>query len=529
MTLEQMLSWCIGLSCVLMMFASLRNSGIKSLWFWKSLILLGLCLVSIFSLVPGIFPLLVGAWLILLMIPILGFNQLQRQVSQGKYQSAQTFAQVMKYLHPGDGWPEYPDILQALVLVQAGKNDLAATILKRYQQSPSPLAIHAMIALFRIERRWQDCINWIEALPRSLHWQTSPALITAYARSLGELQQYERFFLVVEANLKNLQKRPKEFSQLTLMALAFGGQLQQLHEYLGQPTNQYLAETQSYWLGTAAMTAGRMDIAQTQFNQLASQTQDLALKQAVKQRLRSPLGPTQKYLSETVRLGFQNLEFCNSAQLSRYDFGQQNIGQFWVTWMFLAANLAMFGVEVVKGGTENHLVLYKLGGLWPADVWAGQYWRLITVNFLHSGALHLAMNMMGLLILGPFIERVLGWFKFFVIYSISGLGAAIGIAYAPLWFGTQPEFTVGASGAIMGLVGAIAAVTLWGWLVERVSIAAKRFKTVMFMIGIQIAFDFSTPQISTTGHLSGLVVGFVVTLLVIGLFGFKEPSNRSLA
>jgi rhomboid protease GluP len=139
------------------------------------------------------------------------------------------------------------------------------------------------------------------------------------------------------------------------------------------------------------------------------------------------------------------------------------------------------------------------------------------------------MNMMGLLILGPFIERVLGWFKFFVIYSISGLGAAIGIAYAPLWFGTQPEFTVGASGAIMGLVGAIAAVTLWGWLVERVSIAAKRFKTVMFMIGIQIAFDFSTPQISTTGHLSGLVVGFVVTLLVIGLFGFKEPSNRSLA
>ena len=139
------------------------------------------------------------------------------------------------------------------------------------------------------------------------------------------------------------------------------------------------------------------------------------------------------------------------------------------------------------------------------------------------------MNMMGLLVLGPFIERVLGWLKFFVIYSASGIGAAVCIAYIPLWLNTEPEFTVGASGAIMGLVGAIAAVTLWGWLVERVSIAARRFRTVMFMIGIQMAFDFSTPRISITGHLSGMVVGFVVTLLVIMIFGFKEPSTRSIA
>lgn len=529
MTLTQIIYWCIGISCGSMMLVSLRNSGLKSLWFWKSLALLGLCVVSALNGMPGLLYVTLVVWIVFFVIPSLGFNRVQRDVAQGQYQSALPLARVLGYLHPGDGWPEYPDILQALILVQAGKHDLAMTILRRFQRSYSPLALHAMITMFRIERRWQDCVDWIEALPSSLRWQTSPSLITAYARSLGELQQYERFFLVIEANLKNLQKRPKEFNQLTLMALAFGGQWETLQQFFGHPTNRFLAETQSYWLGTAAMAAGRMDLAQAQFQQLADQTQDPALKNAVQGRLRSPLAPTHKYISETVRQGFTHLERGTPAMTSRYDFGQQHRGVFWVTWVLLAANLAMFVLQIQRGGAENNLVLYNLGGLWPADVWAGQYWRLITVNFLHSGALHLGMNMMGLLILGPFIERVMGWLKFFVIYSASGVGAAVCIAYIPLWFGTQPEFTVGASGAIMGLVGAIAAVTLWGWLVERVSLAAKRFRTILFMIGVQLAFDLSTPRISITGHLSGMVFGFVVTLVIIMLFGFKEPATGSVA
>ncbi|MEM9137176.1 MAG: rhomboid family intramembrane serine protease [Cyanobacteria bacterium P01_F01_bin.42] len=512
--------WFIGSTCVLTLTAALRNGGLRSLWLWESLGMLGLC---VFAATTGSLQgLTIFAWVVLFLTPILGFSYLQQQVAAGKYGISISVAVALSYFHPGDGWKDYPDILRALMLVQEGRADVALAVLKRFRNSLEPMALHATITAFRLERRWQECIDWIDTLPPP-QWTKNPSLVAAYVRSLGELQQYTRLFELVEAQWEQFTRQPKAFSQALLIALAYGGQMQGLQRFFAQPHNRFQAETQTYWMATAAMTSGRLSVAQAQLEQLRRQTQDEGLRQAITNRLRSPLKPSQPFISEDLQTQLHQFEQVHVSS-SRYDFGQRHTGKFWLTWTLLAANLVMFGLEVMRGGSQSSEVLYSLGGLWPPAVWAGEYWRLISANFLHSGTMHLAMNMMGLLILGPFLERVLGVLRYFLIYSASGLGAALCIAFLPLWLGTEPEFTVGASGAIMGLVGAIAAVTLWGWLVDRVAIAAKRFRTVLLMIGLQIAFDFSTPQISRTGHLSGMAVGFLVTLIVIALFGFKKSA-----
>src|SRR5438105_168069 len=91
-----------------------------------------------------------------------------------------------------------------------------------------------------------------------------------------------------------------------------------------------------------------------------------------------------------------------------------------VTWSLVTLNLVMLIVEIFKGGTTNSSTLLRLGA---AEMWTvreGQWWRLLTANFLHAGVLHLVINMLSLLIIGPFIERMLGRIGCALLYLLSG-------------------------------------------------------------------------------------------------------------
>src|SRR5207245_7902717 len=95
--------------------------------------------------------------------------------------------------------------------------------------------------------------------------------------------------------------------------------------------------------------------------------------------------------------------------------------------------------------------LFNLGALFPPAVTFGhQYWRLITAMFLHAGLLHLALNMYALYLFGYLIEDAFGRPQFLAIYFITGfLASAASFAFGPVG-----EVGVGASGAILGLLGA---------------------------------------------------------------------------
>ena len=180
--------------------------------------------------------------------------------------------------------------------------------------------------------------------------------------------------------------------------------------------------------------------------------------------------------------------------------------------VFILLNVAAFCIELRRGALANPVILHRLGALdFGAVIEHGEFWRLFTALFLHYNLLHLAFNLFALYVLGPPLEKIIGSLRFAVYYLISGLGSTAGVVALTLLGIVQPAELVGASGSVMGIVGAWA-----GFLLRHRHVwqARQRLLNILMIIVIQIAFDISTPQVSTSAHLCGLVTGFALGLVL---------------
>ena len=140
-----------------------------------------------------------------------------------------------------------------------------------------------------------------------------------------------------------------------------------------------------------------------------------------------------------------------------------------------------------------------------------EYWRLFTALFLHGGFLHLGFNLFALYVLGPPLERAIGTVRFAACYLISGLVSSAGVVALTVMGLVQVAQVIGASGCIMGIVGAWAGFLLRN---HHAPLARQRLANIALIVAIQIAFDLSTPQISMAAHLCGLVAGFFLGLML---------------
>jgi membrane associated rhomboid family serine protease len=183
-----------------------------------------------------------------------------------------------------------------------------------------------------------------------------------------------------------------------------------------------------------------------------------------------------------------------------------------VVLTLLILNALMFLVEVTQGGSTNPETLHRLGELEPGAVWANhEYWRLLTALFLHYGPLHLAFNLYALSIIGPGLEQAIGGVRFAICYLVAGIGSSAGVVLLRAVHLTKADELVGASGCVMGIVGAWAGFLLRN---RNAPLAGQRLQNILVIVAIQTAFDLSTPQVSMGAHLSGLVTGCIVGLLI---------------
>jgi rhomboid protease GluP len=181
--------------------------------------------------------------------------------------------------------------------------------------------------------------------------------------------------------------------------------------------------------------------------------------------------------------------------------------------MLIVLNVLVFAAEILLGGATNGGVLYRLGALFPAAVRAGEWWRLAASLFLHFGMLHLAMNMLALGFLGPFMEFALGPRKFLFVYLLAGIGS-MGVVMVFASGPTGQQMTVGASGCVMGLIGATGAFMLRGWRAEKALAAKRRLMAMFAIVAMQTVFDGLVPNVSMAAHLSGVVIGFSAIMLL---------------
>ena len=164
-------------------------------------------------------------------------------------------------------------------------------------------------------------------------------------------------------------------------------------------------------------------------------------------------------------------------------------------------------IRIVPGPFTSHGFAFELSRQ------GGDWWRLVASLFLHFGMLHLSMNMLAMWVLGPFVELALGFRRFILVYLLAGIGSMVMV----MAVGSGPrgeQMTVGASGCIMGLVGATGGLMLRGWLREKSRSARGRLLAMVMIVATQTMFDSLVPQVSMTGHLSGAMLGLALTLLV---------------
>ena len=183
-----------------------------------------------------------------------------------------------------------------------------------------------------------------------------------------------------------------------------------------------------------------------------------------------------------------------------------------VVLTLILLNVAAFLFEISFGDWNDPEVLHQIGALEPFSVVVrGEYWRLLTALFLHGGFAHLLFNVFALYVLGPPLERSIGAVRFAFCYLLSGLASSAGVVFLTVFGLVQVAQLVGASGCIMGIVGAWA-----GFLLRHrhAPHAKQRLANIFMIIVIQTAFDLSTPQVSMTAHLCGLVAGFFLGLVL---------------
>jgi rhomboid protease GluP len=178
-----------------------------------------------------------------------------------------------------------------------------------------------------------------------------------------------------------------------------------------------------------------------------------------------------------------------------------------LVYLLVALLGTTIGVPPTEGLVQQPGQILSLGALIPALVAQGEAWRLITSAFLHSGFVHLALNMLSLYFLGSFAEISFGRSRFLALYFISGI--ASGIAY--LYFGAFNAPAVGASGAIFGLLGGV-----FGFAIRRGTFSTRNpvISQLLILTALNLFLGATIPGVSNTAHIGGLVGGLVFGYLM---------------
>ena len=172
-----------------------------------------------------------------------------------------------------------------------------------------------------------------------------------------------------------------------------------------------------------------------------------------------------------------------------------------VTWALVGVNVLVYLITVAQGTGINNPggSLFTKWVLFGPAVAHGDWWRLITAAFLHANVLHIGLNMLALIWLGAPVERYLGHLQYLGLYLVSGLAGSAGALIA-----TPLGVTVGASGAIFGILGAL--------LIIEYQATGRIVGQAFTLILINLVFSFTFSGISVGGHIGGLIGGIVATL-----------------
>lgn len=184
-----------------------------------------------------------------------------------------------------------------------------------------------------------------------------------------------------------------------------------------------------------------------------------------------------------------------------------------ITYTLILINIVIWLCMIIYLNRFSDVKLLEVGGLVHFNVVHGEWYRLISSMFLHFNFEHILMNMLSLFIFGKIVESIIGSWRMLIIYIISGLYGN----FVSLSFNTT-TISVGASGAIFGLIGSIFVIMYLSKNFNK-----KMIGQLLIALVVLIVFSLFMSNINIMAHLGGFISGVLITLI-----GYYFKTQRSL-
>lgn len=507
MDANYLLIWIVLVFCASVLLRARQVAAGAGRGWVATVAILGLIMGMLVWLAPGSAGYVGGVlWALFVAAPSLLTRRVAQAALRQDYERAALLARGVAFFHPGDGWPQQVRLMDALGKARAGRWDEGLAELNEIALGSTRVARAARMQRWRLQAQWEEAVREVQT------WtgRHDPGSVLFLLRAFGETGELERMLWTYATHRDWLESRAEVRHYARLVLDAFYGDEARVEAALKGELRMLPEGMKRYWRATAGQAAGRPS-ATEELRELTGAF-DPALRLAAQSRLSADAAATASALSPGATKLYGEIVRSEPAGGWRSAFRPIPA----LTVGLITLNLTVFGFEQHLGGAENARVLFAMGAVLPEAIFAGQWWRVFSAMWLHFGALHLFMNMTALFIIGPMVESKLGTRKMAAVYLAAGSGSMLWAAMAARIFDTGGSLIVGASGSIMGLVGAMA-VLVWGsWRRTGSRLARQQFGSMLLVIGLQTTFDLVTPNVSMAAHLSGVIVGIGMTWVLQG-------------
>ncbi len=474
----------------------------------------------------------IGASVCLLLVPPVLRDLARRALRADHPRLALRLVGLWDHLQPGMGVGRERELIEVLVAVRSGRVDDAVAVLReaRADLRDARAQRHMderIIATYLTARRWRDAIQVYEVSLERADEPPPPQLcvelVWAYCES-GQLEEAGRLVDRIAAVPGATPEIPRAVieplwsflvQRARLMFLAFVGRTAAVDGLLAPqgPLGMLPEASRQFWSGVARLNAGDRGGARAALERAArlarSDRRAREVAEQVIARIDVPGVAGPHAISDSVtamaeRFSAEALSAPPVPVRTTPQLAGVPLRRLPVTLGLIAANtLAFLAVLALFGSTGDPGGLVRAGA--NVKTWVlgyGQLWRLPSSLFLHVGLVHLLLNMYGLWTLGKLVEQMHGSVRMLAIYLLAGLAGA----FASAWFGA-PGLSAGASGAVLGLLGAlIAELGLHRRAYPRRWRSAL-LAPLVFVAAAQVMIGFFYPAIDQWAHVAGLVVG----------------------
>lgn len=485
---------------------------------------IGMTIISIF-LFPGKAGFIGGIlWLIFIFIPMLCRRLINRYITGEKLGLAAVVARTAAILHPTDNLKKMPGLIRVLKMVQQGEIEKAEASIEKFRDLDNSIDRFAHAYFMSNCGQFEKLIEWVGQHFGEENLYGYLDLLPRYLEALGETGQTKK---LIDLYLLYTEKMSiPYFTPLLplcrLYVFAYTGRKEQVLQLLSGQLSPLIEDKKKFWLATALQTSDQGDKAKEVFDDLLDSS-FFTIRLRSRQRLDSPLDVvSEEYKPEIERITRQVILKTKEEQKYKNPLGRKAFRKkAYATYALIAAIVFYFLLELHYGTDARSL--YRLGAVVKVYGRQGEWWRLITSMFMHFNFNHLILNLFGLFIIGPYVETSVGRLSYVTIYLLSGLGSM----YLALLMTPKPILILlGASGCIMGLLGAMSYLLYLGYKKEKSKIAGKSFYMVVLIFAFQVIFDFVTPNISMIAHLSGFVFGLLITALLISMKNYNPEQAK---